>query len=222
MFWDNLPWREEEGRLAVTDRTLATAILYNLCPGEEREQCGAYLAHCPDLKLSYPCNAVWRQWALARLGYSDVILKDLREKWAVMPSVKYNNAYQEHWIARTDSADEWSHIPQAPMLAILDVLLGIRPTKLAYQTFELCPQLADIGDFSATVHTVRGSVQFQAVSIAKRSYRIRVDYPREMQGQLKALPGMRVESLPLCETNGDLSLYALPSGVEFIIQYERK
>lgn len=54
------------------------------------------LAECPpEMGLSYPCNAGWRYWALAKLGRADVVLEELRERWAVLPSVALNNTLQE-------------------------------------------------------------------------------------------------------------------------------
>lgn len=222
IFVDNLPWLEEEGgEIKVSDRTLAMAILYHLCPDDNRRKCGEFLAYNPTLRLSYPCNAVWRQWALAEMGYVDVILKDLREKWAVLPSVIHNNAYQENWNAVPDSGDEWSHIPQAPILALSGVFAGISPTAPAYTTFEMTPQLADIGDLTITVTTVSGDILFEAEQCGDALYRIRVKYPVGMTGVLKTRTDNRVEGLQPDRQTDDWAYYQLPHTCTYTIQYAK-
>lgn len=215
MFWDNLPWLEEERIPVVSDRTLAMAILYDLCPNGQDEYCAEYLAHNPNLRLSYPCNAVWRQWALAKKGYANVILKDLREKWATMPSVRYNNAYQEHWVAVADSTSEWSHIPQAPMIAIGDVFVGLHPTTPAYETFTMTPQLYDLGSFETVIHTVRGAVHFKAEALGRLHYRISLHYPKTMNGLLRMEEKHEVKGLKKLEKDS----YLLPSEAVFELIY---
>jgi hypothetical protein len=56
--------------------------------------------------FSYPANAGWRLWALAKGGRADVVLQDLRERWATMDSVKLNNTIQEDWLAKPDSGQK--------------------------------------------------------------------------------------------------------------------
>ncbi len=216
MYWDNLPWREEEA-LLVTDRTLATAVLFDLCPGGRTAACAAYLAESPDLRLSYPANAVWRQWALGAAGRGDIVLRELREKWAVMPSVLQNNAYQEHWQVRTDSVDEWSHIPMAPMIALTDVLVGIRPDSLGYGSFSLTPQLADIGALRIAVTTVRGTVRFEAEACGPKAYRVCVTHPEDMEGVLRPRHGMRAEGLEHVREEPDGPVFCLPPAAEFVL-----
>ena len=54
--------------------------------------------------VSYPCNACWRYWALARPGRADVAVRDFRQRWAKMKSVVLNNTLQEDWDVAPDSA----------------------------------------------------------------------------------------------------------------------
>ncbi len=220
IFVDNLPWLEEEGgEIKVSDRTLAMAILYHLCPGDNRQACGEFLAHSPAVKRSYPCNAVWRQWALADLGYADEIVKDLRDLWANMPSVTYNNTYQENWNAPTDTTEEWSHIPQAPIIALSSVFAGVHPTSPAFQTFEMNPQLSDLGDLTTTVTTVSGDILFEATMSGKGSYAIHVEYPAAMSGVLKTRSCNRVAGLQELEQKDGWSYFALPNVCEYTICY---
>jgi hypothetical protein len=70
------------------------------------------LAQTPsNMGVSYPANAGWRLWALAKGGRADVVVKELRERWALLDSVRLNNALQENWHVKPDSDSQWSHCP---------------------------------------------------------------------------------------------------------------
>jgi hypothetical protein len=98
----------------------ATAVLFDQCPGGDITAAVRALAECPkEMGLSYPANAGWRLWALAKAGRADVLVKDLRERWATMDSVKWNNTLQEGWKASQDSSSRWSHCAVAPLLLAL-------------------------------------------------------------------------------------------------------
>lgn len=105
-FVDNLPWvSEDQGQTYYSDRTLALAILFDMCPNDDDTACVRLLADKNKIGVSYPCNAIWAMWALAKANRMDVILKDMRELWATMPSVTINNTIQEFWQTEPDS---WS------------------------------------------------------------------------------------------------------------------
>ncbi len=162
-FVNNLPWLAEEKQPRVCDRSLATAILFDQCPGGRTQAAVTALAECPpEMGLSYPCNAGWRYWALARGGRADVIVKDFRERWATMDSVRLNNTLQEDWQVRPDSGQQWSHCAVAPLYVTCMSLAGIRPLTPGFGRVEIRPQLADLPDLELTVPTVRGPLQFRA------------------------------------------------------------
>ncbi len=219
MFFDNLPWIEEEKTRKVSDRTLAMAILYDLCPKGDSAVCGEYLAHSPDLKLSYPCNAVWRQWALGKLGYVDVILQDLRDRWATMDSVRFNHTYQEFWTVPTDSTAEFSHVPQAPLLAVTDVLVGIEPTVPGYRDFSLCPQLGNIGALHTVITTAAGPGDFTAESDGTGSYQICIRFGAGRTGRLKTFGRNTVRGLKKIKQDDTYAWYLLKEGSNFSLQY---
>jgi alpha-L-rhamnosidase len=88
-FEDNLPWQAEEKEARTSDRSLATSILFDQCPDNNTAAALKALAEAPaDMGISYPANAHWRYWALAKGGRTDVIVKDWRERWATMNSVR--------------------------------------------------------------------------------------------------------------------------------------
>ena len=129
LFVANLPWFTEEGREArLDDRSLATALLFEQCPRGKTENAVAALAEpSAELGLSYPANAHWRLQALARHGRIDVVLRELRYRWAVLPSVAQNNTVAEMWEHRPDTRDQWSHAAVSPLFLLAMDIAGIRP-----------------------------------------------------------------------------------------------
>ena len=155
LFVNNLPWLAEEKAPRFCDRSLATAILFDQCPGGNIKAALQILVECPpEMGFSYPCNAGWRYWALAKAGRADVIVKDFRERWATMASVRLNNTLQEDWVALPDSASQWSHCAVVPLYIAIHGLAGIRPLAPGFARAELRPQLADLPDLELTAHTV--------------------------------------------------------------------
>jgi alpha-L-rhamnosidase len=191
-FWDprrklfvaNLPWVKEEKETRLCDRSLATSILHDQCPGGAVQAALQALAECPaEMGLSYPCNAGWRYWALSRLGRADVVLRDLRQRWAVMPSVILNNTLQEDWTVRSDSTSQWSHCPLAPLFEVFMDIAGIRATAPGFSGCQIRPQLGDLDQLSLTAHTVRGPIQFDARS-ERGGHEIQLSLPAGCSGEV--------------------------------------
>jgi hypothetical protein len=163
LFVNNLPWLSEEGALRMCDRSLATAILFDQCPNGRTEAALQALVDCPlEMGFSYPANAGWRLWALAKGGRADVVVNDFRERWAKMESVELNNTLQEDWHATPDSGSEWSHCPVAPLYITTMSLAGIQPLAPGFRRCEIRPQLADLELLELTVHTVQGRIEFSS------------------------------------------------------------
>jgi alpha-L-rhamnosidase len=163
LFINNLPWLAEEKAARTCDRSLATAVLFDQCPGGRVENAVRSLADCPpEMGFSYPANAGWRLWALARAGRADVIVKDLRERWAPMDSVRLNNTLQEDWKAAPDSGAQWSHCAVVPLYIAYHGLMGLKPLAPGFQRYELRPQLADLADLELTAFTVLGPLSLRA------------------------------------------------------------
>ena len=199
VFVNNLPWLGEEKKMRLCDRSLATAILYDQCPGGKTAAALRTLAECPpELGFSYPCNAGWRLWALAKGGRADIIMKDLRERWATMDSVKLNNTLQEDWQAQPDSGQQWSHCAVAPLYIAYHGLAGIRPLTPGFKRAEVRPQLADLDQLELTAHTVQGPLRFSARGkVGDRE--LTVELPVNCGGEL-VLP--REERVPLAPAPG--------------------
>jgi alpha-L-rhamnosidase len=184
-FWD--PQRRVfgvgDGRLC--DRSLATAILYDQCPGGDTAAALRALVDCPpEMGLSYPANAVWRYWALAKGGRADVIVRELRTKWATMNSVIHNHSLQENWETKLDAWDQFSHCPLAPLVMLYQSIAGIRPTAPGFAKVEIRPQLADLGDLDLVAHTPRGPITFTANRTASGGHDITLCVPAGCEATL--------------------------------------
>ncbi|MFB3789106.1 MAG: alpha-L-rhamnosidase N-terminal domain-containing protein [bacterium] len=197
IFIHNLPWLDEEGGIRLCDRSLATAVLFDQCPGGRMENAVRALAECPTgMGLSFPPNAGWRLWALGKAGRADVIVRDLRERWAVLDSVRLNNTLQEGWTATKDSGSQWSHCPVVPLYVLFMNIVGIKPLAPGFARCEIRPQLADIGDLEVTAYTVRGPIHF--VSSGHPGNRtIEIDWPESIQGELIVSAGERLDLEPV-------------------------
>jgi hypothetical protein len=163
LFVNNLPWLSEEKKIRLCDRSLATAVLFDQCPQGTVDEALRVLATLPaEMGLSYPANAGWRLWALAKGGRPEAIVSDLRGRWAAMDSVRLNNTLQEDWKIQPDSGQQWSHCPVAPVYIAYMSLAGIRPLVPGFGRVEIRPQLADLKDLDLTAHTVKGPIRFEA------------------------------------------------------------
>ena len=89
------------------------------CPGNSIDKSLEILEQTPaELGISYPCNAVWRLWALVKYRKIESVLSDLRTKWGRMSSVWENNTLQEFWTAYPDEGSQWSHCAMNPLIAL--------------------------------------------------------------------------------------------------------
>jgi hypothetical protein len=115
LFVINLPgWARKKPYVSATGRWLPRSC--STCPQANTSAAVRAPVECPpEMGFSYPANAGWRLWALAKAGRADVIVKDLRERWATMPCARLNNALQEFWEVTPDSEAEWCHGPVAPL-----------------------------------------------------------------------------------------------------------
>jgi len=213
LFINNLPWLAEEKEIRLCDRSLATAILFDQCPEQQHEESLRILAQTPgEMGLSYPANAGWRLWALAKEGRADIVVKELRERWAGMDSVRLNNTLQENWHVQPDSDSQWSHCPVVPLYVAIMNLAGIRPIEPGFKRFEIYPQLADLEDLELTVYTPQGPIQF-SVQGKKGGRILTMTLPAFGQGELLLPEKETVTLAPLSgSTPRGSARYRLPSG----------
>ncbi len=197
IFVNNLPWLKKEGKIRLCDRSLATAVLFDQFPGKNAEPALRALAECPaEMGFSYPANAGWRLWALAKGGRPDVILQDLRERWATMDSVILNNTLQEDWEAKPDSGQQWSHCAVVPLYIAYMGLAGIRPLEPGFRRVELRPQPADLSQLELIARTIRGPLVFR--SLGNRGNReLTLELPKGCEGDLVLPERETVDLAPL-------------------------
>ncbi len=221
IFVNNLPWAEQEEKIRLCDRSLATAILFDQFPGKNAGPSLRALAECPpEMGFSYPANAGWRLWALAKGGRADVILRDLRERWATMDSVKLNNTLQEDWQAKPDSGQQWSHCAVSPLYIVYMGLAGIRPLEPGFSRVEIRPQPEDLSRLELVARTVRGPIVFR--SKGRRGAReLSLELPDGCGGEI-VLPEMEsVDLKPISRSDGTgLRRYVLPSGRPVVLKLE--
>ncbi len=213
LFVNNLPWEDEEGNERLDDRSLATALLFDQCPdGRVAESLAALVKPPASLGLSSPANSHWRMHALARHGRIDAVLRELRERWARLPSVLKNNTTPERWDVRPDSTDQWSHCAVGPLLVLYMDVAGIRPALPGFAKAEVRPQLGDLRDLELVCHTPRGPIGFRA-SAQEEGHRAWVTLPADCPGEL-VLPVTEGRGVALTAADRALGLerFALPAG----------
>jgi alpha-L-rhamnosidase len=222
MFVNNLPWLAEETSLSTCDRSLATAILFDQCPGGQTAAALASLLNCPpEMGFSYPANQCWRLWALAKGGRGDAIVADLRRRWATLPSVKDNNTLQEDWHARPDSADQWSHCGVVPLYIACQGLMGLKPLEPGFKRFELRPQFGDLEELELTAFTARGPISLRSRGrLGQREFVLQL--PSGGHGEL-VLP--QDETIELPEAPGPAPArsrrFKLPTGGSLTLRLKR-
>ena len=184
MFIDNLPWLEEDKVARLSDRALATSILYNQCPGGNINASVTALVNMPkEMAISYPMNSIWRYWALARVGRGDLVINELRKSWTTMPSVIQNNSLPEKWIPRPDSRSEWCYQQVVPLNILYTDIAGIRPLEPGFARCQIRPQLGDLGSLELTAHTARGPIQF-AAEPHKTGHSVKIVLPADCECEL--------------------------------------
>ena len=218
-FINNLPWLAEDRQMHLCDRSLATAILFDQCPDGDTGAAVQALADCPrEMGLSYPANAGWRLRALAKGGRADVIVKDLRERWATMDSVRLNNTLQEGWKTQPDSGHQWSHCAVAPLYIAYQGLAGLRPLEPGFKRVEIRPQLGGLEDLELVACTVRGPLHFRVRSTSG-ARELSIKLPPDCEGELVLSPheSVPLERLPAAAPNGPLRC-RIPAGASVTIR----
>ncbi len=213
LFIVNRPWLGAGEAPRLCDRSLATAVIFDQCPGgRNRPAIDALAAPPPHMGISYPANACWRYWALARGGRTDVIIRDFRERWATMPSVIENNTIFENWTAAPDSGDLWSHCAVVPLYLLTQGIAGIRPTAPGFTQCTVRPQPADLADVAVTVPTPQGPIAF-ACTGTRGERTLRLEVPRGCTADL-ILDEREQIAFPQAEgpVDGNLRRYRFPSG----------
>jgi alpha-L-rhamnosidase len=213
LFIINKPWLSEGEEPRLCDRSLATAVIFDQCPGGKHTTAvNALASPPPNMGISYPANACWRYWALARGGRMDIVVRDFRERWATMPSVLQNNTIFENWTAAPDSGDLWSHCAVVPLYLLTQGIAGIRPTAPGFARCMVRPQPADLEHVSVTVPAQSGVIELESTGVrGDRTLRLKV--PRGCIADLVVDEREQIDLTP-SERAADpgLRCYRFPSG----------
>jgi len=162
MFIDNLPWCENEKEYRTHDRTHATAVLFDFCPGNNIQNSIKEMIDCPEnMGFSYPANACWRLWALLKAGKAEAVVEDLRTRWFGMDSVRLNNSLQEFFVTPSDSTAQWSHCPVSPLIIFYTGIAGITPLTPGFKKTQIRPQPGIMKDFALKSYTVCGTIHMK-------------------------------------------------------------
>lgn len=225
-FWDkeqqvyvnNLPWKDEEGEIRYCDRSLATALIFDLCPNGETAKALNLLEQSPaEMGVSYPCNAVWPLWALVKYRKINTVLSDLREKWGNMSSVWANNTLQEFWQAYPDEGSQWSHCAMYPLIALNQGIAGVHPLKPGCERIKMEPQLGDLEHIRFNVQTPKGAIQFSAQGI-KGKRELRLQIPESLSIELRLDKREKVD-LPLLRTEKDgINVYEITHPGSYVLK----
>ena len=225
-FWDkeqqvyvnNLPWKDEEGEIRYCDRSLATALIFDLCPNGETAKALNLLEQSPaEMGVSYPCNAVWPLWALVKYRKINTVLSDLREKWGNMSSVWANNTLQEFWKAYPDEGSQWSHCAMYPLITLNQGIAGVHPLKPGCERIKMEPQLGDLEHIRFDVQTPKGAIQFSAQGI-KGKRELRLQIPESLSIELRLDKREKVD-LPLLRTEKDgINVYKITHPGSYVLK----
>lgn len=208
IYVNNLPWKDEEGEIRYCDRSLATSLIYDLCPDGDIDKTLTILERCPsEMGISYPCNAVWRLWALVKYQKINSVLSDLKSKWGRMSSVWSNNTLQEFWSAYPDGSSQWSHCAMYPLIAINQGIAGIYPLTPGCEKIKMEPQLGNLEYINFDVQTIRGAILFSAQG-TKGKRKLKIYIPESITVELKLDKREKIK-LPFLRAEGSHSIYEL-------------
>lgn len=210
IYVDNLPRAAADGVFRSHARTLAMSLLFDQIPARAERRSLDLLAAIPsesiadthvfengriEVGFNYPLNEIWRLRALGRGGRADVIVRDLRERWAAVPSVSENGTYGEFWNLRPSSTGSvWCQANPVPALALYQEILGVRPVAPGFAEYEVRPQPGGLGQAAATVWSPKGPVRLECTELSP-GYSLRWRSPRGAQAWLVTALGARVAGL---------------------------
>ncbi len=192
VYWDaskelyvcNKPWRDEEGEGRLCDRSLATALLFDLFPNDSFEKSLQMLIQKPEnMGMSYPPNTNWYLWALGKKGKVNAIFDDFSSRWIKFKSIHENNTMQEFWDVFPDTGSQWSHAAIAPLITVFSDLAGVQPLKPGYKSFKIQPNPGKLEILELSNYTPSGPIEF-VLSGKKGKRKLVLKIPVGISGEL--------------------------------------
>ena len=218
VFIDNKPWMEEEKEVRYSDRALATALLFHQCPGNNEKKSLEILKSFPEnMGISYPCNAVWRYWALSENGEMETLMSDMRNKWGKMPSVWENNTLQEDWNATYDSGSQWSHCAVAPIVMLYQGIAGAKPLTPGGTKYRIWPKPSDLSLIDIDIQTLSGAIKFKSEGLkGNRIFSLEVPEGTEVELWLDSREKPGLPKIP--DQVSNIAKYRIASGSKISIK----
>jgi len=218
VFIDNKPWMEDEKEVRYSDRALATALLFHLCPGnDEKKSVEILKTFPPTMGVSYPCNAVWRYWALAENGEVETLMYDLKNMWGKMPSVWENNTLQEDWNAGYDGNSQWSHCAVAPIVLLYQGLAGAKPLTPGGKKYRIIPQPGNLKLIDIDIQTLSGAIKFKSEGL-KGKRTLSLEVPEENEVELWLDSREKVELPVIGTSDKGITKYKLAGGSKVVLR----
>ena len=93
-----------------------------------------------NITLNYPTPLIYGMVYLALAPYDkkEFIHKELKNKWAKMPSIKETGTFSELWFSELDWAVRCQNVA-CPNFILPCVILGVRPIEAGFKKFEVKP-----------------------------------------------------------------------------------
>jgi hypothetical protein len=89
----------------------------------------------------------------------------------------------------------WAQSNPVPMIALYQIVLGVRPTAPGFAEYEVRPQPGDLASIEGTVHSPRGAIAVRAEG-RQRGFALTWKAPAKSQGALIVPSNARVSALP--------------------------
>jgi alpha-L-rhamnosidase len=218
---DNLPRLAGDKTPRRHERTVSSALVLEAFGRKDLEQLATFFGNHPyDMCLGFPGNAPWRFAALGKIGRADLILHDLRTRWAGMESYKQNGVYGEFYQQNAnDSGAAWGQCCIAPTIAAYAELLGIKPTEPGFAEVEIRPQFADLQFISGSCTTPKGTITIRAEKTAS-DMTLDIKPPKDCRATLLLPDTQQPERLEKIEGKvpwTGLERWTLPSGANKIV-----
>jgi len=221
VFVDNLPWLDAGKKKRYSDRTLATVLLFHMCPGNQEARSLQLLkSPTPEVGISYPANTVWRFWALAENDEIEPVMDELYRKWCNMNSVIENNTIAENWTTEPNSHSQWSHCAVAPLVALYQGVAGAKPLTPGGFRYRLWPKSVDVALIDMDIHTMQGTIAYRMEG-RKGKRILTISVPENQEVELW-LDHREEVQLPLVgEEEDGISKYLLGGGSEVVLQLKQ-
>ena len=211
VFLDNLPWLAEDKTPRMSDRALATAILFDQCPGGDTEAALRALVEMPPKRG--PVVSVQRRLALLGAGAAG----PGRCRPARFPHALGDDAFgdREQHAAGTVAGAARLRFAMEPLPARADLraaqdIVGLRPLAPGFSRLQLRPQLGDLPDLHVMPHAARaGGIQGSTFYV---THHISVTLPPNCEAELLLPAGVEVPFRRWADAAPGLRRYRLPAG----------